>query len=68
MREFKDILAELLTELGVTQTEFARKAGFKQSQVCEWLKGKAKTGYDSLRQICINLDVSPEFLLGIEEY
>lgn len=38
----------------LTQTEFARLVGIKQSQVSEWLKGKAKPGYDLIKKNCNN--------------
>ena len=65
--EFKDILKEFLTENNLTQTEFARRINVKQSQVSEWLKGKSKPGYDNLRSICENLDISADRLLGLDK-
>lgn len=67
-KEFKDILKEYLTENSITQSEFACKVGIKQSQVSEWLKGKAKPGYDMLRLIATKLDISADYLLGIAEF
>lgn len=64
-REFRVILKEILKEYDLTQTAFASMIGVKQSQVSEWLKGKAKPAYDNLRAIAINLDMSAEYLLGI---
>lgn len=49
--EFKEILLEYLQVKGMTQTEFAKKIGVKQSQISEWLKGKAKPSYDLMKQI-----------------
>lgn len=43
---FSEILKEFLTLNNLTQTAFAEAVGIKQSQVSEWLKGKAKPGYD----------------------
>ena len=51
----------------LTQTAFAQKVGIKQSQVSEWLKGKAKPGYDLLKQICLAFDISADYLLGIKD-
>ena len=45
----------------------AKIIGVKQSQVSEWLKGKAKPGYDSLRQMVIAFNLSPNYLLGLED-
>lgn len=63
--EFKDILREFLTENGLSQTEFAKRIDVKQSQVSEWLRGKAKLGYDTLKQISLVFQISADYLLGI---
>ena len=51
----------------LTQTELARKINLKPSQVCEWLKGKSKPGYDSLKALALALNVSADVLLGISD-
>lgn len=65
-KNFTEILAEFLKENRLTQTEFAKKIGVKQSQVSEWLNGKAKPGYDILKQMSIAFDVSADYFLGIK--
>lgn len=65
--EFKDILQDFLLENGLTQTEFANKVGVKQSQVSEWLKGKAKPGYDTLRNMSTAYHISADFFLGLTD-
>lgn len=65
--EFKDILKEFLEEKNLTQVRFAKLIDVKQSQVSEWLKGKAKPGYDILKRIVIAFDISADYFLGIEE-
>ena len=37
------------------------------SLVTEWLKGKSKPGYDSIKAICLALDISADRLLGLDE-
>lgn len=64
---FKDILKDFLIDKGLTQTEFARIVGIKQSQVSEWLKGKAKPGYDLLKQISQSFNISADFFLGLND-
>lgn len=64
---FSDILKEFLENNDLTQTEFAKIVGIKQSQVSEWLKGKAKPGYDLLKKIAISFDISADYLLGIKD-
>ncbi|MBQ8374416.1 MAG: helix-turn-helix transcriptional regulator [Clostridia bacterium] len=67
--EFKDILSNYLKENSLTQTKFAAIVGIKQSQVSEWLKGKAKPAYDILRLIAKTTGASADFWLGLtDEY
>ena len=66
--EFTKILNDLMKiNNNLTQTELARKMGLKPSQVCEWLNGKSKPGYDSLKALALALDVSADVLLGIKD-
>ena len=65
--DFINILKSLMKEYNLNQTELANKIGLKPSQICEWLNGKSKPGYDSLRAICLALNVSADVLLGITE-
>ena len=65
--DFSEILREFLIINNMTQTEFAKRAGVKQSQVSEWLKGKAKPSYDILRQMSLSLGVSSDYLLGLDD-
>ena len=66
--EFSKILKDFLMENNLTQVAFAKIIGVKQSQVSEWLKGKAKPGYDTLKSMAIAFNVSADYLLGIKEY
>ncbi len=67
--DFTTILRDFLKEQNLTQVQFAVKVGVKQSQVSEWLKGKAKPGYDILRQMALAFGISADFFLGItDEY
>ena len=65
--EFKDILKNFLKENALTQTKFAYIVGIKQSQVSEWLKGKAKPSYDLLKQISLAFGISADYFLGLNE-
>ncbi len=62
---FSEILKDFLEENNLTQVAFANAIGVKQSQVSEWLKGKAKPGYDTLRQMAVAYNVSVDYFLGI---
>ncbi len=63
--EFKEILKEFLEENNLTQVAFAKIIGVKQSQVSEWLRGKAKPGYDILRNMSKAFNISADYFLGI---
>ncbi len=65
--EFPAILSEFLKENNLTRTEFAARIGVKPSQVSEWLKGKAKPGYDNLRQMSLAFGISADYFLGVKE-
>ncbi len=65
---FSDILKDFLAEHNLSQVAFAKIIGVKQSQVSEWLKGKAKPGYDSLKNMALAFKVSADYFLGIKEY
>ncbi len=64
-KDFKIILKDFLKEYSLTQKAFADKIGVKQSQVSEWLSGKAKPGYDTLKNMSIAFEISADYFLGI---
>ena len=64
---FNEILRDFLIENNLTQVAFAEKVGIKQSQVSEWLNGKAKPGYDTLRLMAKAFDLSADHLLGLDK-
>ncbi len=51
----------------LTQTAFANTIGVKQSQVSEWINGKAKPGYDTLKRIAMSYNISADYFLGIKD-
>lgn len=65
--DFIEILKEIMLEKGLTQIQVSIRAGIKQSQVSEWLKGMGKSGYDSLKNLCKALDVTGDQLLGLTD-
>ncbi|MCI5790291.1 MAG: helix-turn-helix domain-containing protein [Clostridiales bacterium] len=65
--DFKDILLDFMIQKGLTQTAFANIVDIKQSQVSEWLKGKAKPGYDMLKKIASSFNISADYFLGLKD-
>ena len=66
--DFCEILKDFLSENNLTQVAFANAIGVKQSQVSEWLKGKAKPGYDTLKSMVLAFNVSADYFLGVKEF
>ena len=66
--EFREILAEFLLQKNLTQTAFAKMIDVKQRQVSEWLKGKAKPGYDTLKKMSLTFGVSADYFLGVSDH
>lgn len=64
-REFSQILQDFLKENGLTQVAFAKAIDVKQSQVSEWIKGKAKPSYDILKRMALSFEISADYFLGI---
>ena len=62
---FVEILKDIMIDKNLNQTQFAKLIGVKQSQVSEWLKGKSKPGYDNLKAICLAMNISADYLLGL---
>lgn len=65
---FSKILRDFLIENNLTQMAFANTIGVKQSQVSEWLKGKAKPGYDTLKAMALAFNISADYFLGLKDY
>ena len=64
---FDEILREFLIMRNLTQTALANTIGVKQSQVSEWINGKAKPGYDTLKRIAMSYNISADYFLGIKD-
>lgn len=62
---FSEILEDFLIEKNLSQSAFAQTIGVKQSQVSEWLHGKAKPGYDILRRMSLVYGISADYFLGL---
>ena len=49
----------------MSQRSFAEEIGVKPSQVSEWLKGKAKPGFDNLRGMAKAFNIPADYFLGL---
>jgi transcriptional regulator with XRE-family HTH domain len=62
---FSKILRTAMEKKKLTQSEFSKKLGIRQSQISNWLNKKSLPGYYSIRQICIILGISADELLEL---
>lgn len=60
-------LAEILKEKNISDAELAKRIGCRQSNVCQWRRGRYKPGIDYLEKIANALDCSLYDLLGIPD-
>lgn len=60
-------LQEAIRNSGMTQTELARKLNVYQSAVGQYLSGRAMPALDTFANLCKVLDVSADYLLGLED-
>ena len=66
-KECPEILKEFLKSEEITQKKFALSIGVTTGQVNEWIKGKSKPGYDSLKKIASVYPTLAEYLLGLAD-
>lgn len=63
---YVDILRQIMAEHNLSQQKLADVLGVNQTTVGQWLLGKKKPGYDSIRLIYEKFHVEPNALFGIE--
>lgn len=64
--EFIDILKDIMVDRNLNQRELAKLIGVAAGQVSEWMHGKCKPSYDTLKAICKGLDISGDEILGLK--
>lgn len=65
--EFRLRLKESRLDKNLTQKEIADTLNTYETNVSEWERGIKKPNIDSLRELCKVLDVSADYLLGLED-
>ena len=58
-------ISEEIKNSKLSQTEIAKAIGVNQSQISCYLHGKKMPALDTFANLCQVLDVSPAYLLGI---
>ena len=59
---FQTVLAELMDEYELNQMELAKALEMKQSQVSNWLCGKSKPNYNSIKALSDYFKISADML------
>ena len=65
--DFSEILIEYLQLNSMSVSEFARLIEVKPSQVSEWKRGKAKPGYDIMKQILKKTNKPADFWFDLSD-
>ena len=55
-----------MLENNLSQQKFADILGVNQTTISQWLLGKKKPGYDSIKLLYEKFNVEPNLLFGIE--
>ena len=65
----RDRIFARISELEITQKEFAKRTGIPETTVSDWKKKKTNPTAEKILIICKVLDVTPEWLLsGVETH
>ena len=67
MVEFKDRLKIAMVKENINPTQLANKLGVHRPQIYDYLKGKYKAKQDVIYKLAFILDVSPAWLMGMDE-
>ncbi len=64
---FSKTITNLIDSNSLNQLAFANAVNVNQSQVSDWMSGKSKPSFDTLRDICIKFKISADYLLGLKD-
>ncbi|MCL2586939.1 MAG: helix-turn-helix domain-containing protein [Firmicutes bacterium] len=62
---FAEILREVMAKKGINQLQLSEMLQVRQSQVSNWVNKKSLPGYNSLRMLCVKLDMDPKVFLQL---
>lgn len=61
-------LREAINNSGYSQKDIAKAIGVSPQSVSKYMKKDVFPALDTLSKICVYLDVSADYILGIKEY
>lgn len=66
--DIKDRIAREIRASGMSQREIASSIRVHPSAITQYLNGRSAPALDTLARLCVTLDVSADYLLGITDY
>lgn len=64
---FKERIAEAIKFSGLTQKQIAEKLQISEGNITNWKKGSNYPSLEVLYKLCVILDESSDYLLGLDE-
>lgn len=65
--QIRNRLIDAIETCGLTQAEIARRLNISQQTVSCYKKGEKLPALDTLANLCILLDIQPNYILGFED-
>ncbi len=62
---YREIIKDIMTSHDLSQQQLADILGVHQTTVSQWLQGKKKPGYDSIRAFYEKFGVEPNLFFGV---
>ncbi len=67
IEQIQQRLSEVIKQSGYSQTELAKRLGVRQQTISHYVKGNILPSLDTLANLCIILDISSDYILGIDK-
>ncbi len=68
MKDIQNRLREAIKQSGIPQKELAQKIGVSPQTVSKYMRHDVFLALDTFAKLCVILDVSSDYILGISEY
>lgn len=65
--KFAELLANLISEFGITQAKLSRDTGIPKTTISGWLNAGRLPDYNSIRTLCTYFDISADELLQLDK-
>lgn len=66
METLGEKIKKILEEKGMSQRKLAQKMGISPSSLNQYVRGRKNVGLKIILKLCKTLDVSSDYLLGLE--